>query len=315
MNTVTVRRLGLVACALLAIIVANACARDDDTELTSTQAPSTQILPTPPTGLPDILKILMVSTDLSVGDNRVAFGIIRPGKGAVKNAKVELQTFLLTNAGSPDGPRQAVDAVFYEWPGAVGGAYVANVRFDEAGKWGLRVETRAADGTVTQTGARVTVEETSSTPAIGSPGPRSANRTSGDVDDLAALTTDPNPDPDLYGITIAAAIADPRPLLVSFSTPAFCKTATCGPQLEVVKQLKNRHAGEMNFIHVEVYDNPPEIREQGIAVARIAPSVTEWGLPSEPWTFVVDSQGIITAKYEGFVGAEELEPAISNVLP
>ena len=71
----------------------------------------------------------------------------------------------------------------------------------------------------------------------------------------------------------------------------------------------------MNFIHVEVYDNPSEIREQGIAVARVAPPVAEWGLPSEPWTFVVDGQGDITAKYEGFVGADELEPAISAVLP
>ena len=137
----------------------------------------------------------MLSTDLAVGDNRVAFGVVRHGKGAVKNAEVELQTFLLHEGGSPDGPRQTVDAAFREWPGGVGGAYVVNLKFDEPGEWGLRIETTADDGTASQAGARVMVKETSSTPAIGSAGPRSVNKTSLDVDELVNLTTDPDPDP------------------------------------------------------------------------------------------------------------------------
>ena len=315
MNTSTVCGFILAACALLITVGVAGCSQGGAAGPAATPAPDAQAQPPLPPGLPDRLQVIMLSTDLAVGDNRVAFGVVRHGKGAVKNAEVELQTFLLHEGGSPDGPRQTVDAAFREWPGGVGGAYVVNLEFDEPGEWGLRIETTADDGTASQAGARVRVKETSSTPAIGSAGPRSVNKTSLDVDELVNLTTDPNPDPDLYGMTIAEAVADARPLLVSFSTPAFCKTATCGPQLEVVKQLKDRHAGKMNFIHVEVYDNPSEIREQGIEVARIAPPVAEWGLPSEPWTFVVDGQGAITAKYEGFVGADELEPAISAVLP
>jgi hypothetical protein len=34
-----------------------------------------------------------------------------------------------------------------------------------------------------------------------------------------------------------------------------------------------------------------------------------WGLPTEPYTFVVDSTGKITAKFEGIVSEDELRAA------
>ena len=164
-------------------------------------------------------------------------------------------------------------------------------------------------------GARIEVKRTSSTPAIGSPAPRSASKTASGARRLADITTDPKPDPDLYRLTIADAIDEDEPLLVTFATPAYCRTATCGPQMNILKALKDKHAGRMNFIHVEVYDNPAEIRAQGISAARTAPVLTEWGLPSEPWTFIVDGAGIVRAKYEGFVDSDELEIAMAEVLP
>jgi hypothetical protein len=38
----------------------------------------------------------------------------------------------------------------------------------------------------------------------------------------------------------------------------------------------------------------------------LAPAVDEWGLPTEPWVFVVDSEGIILGRFEGLVTPEEL---------
>jgi peroxiredoxin len=78
--------------------------------------------------------------------------------------------------------------------------------------------------------------------------------------------------------------------------------------------LKATHSERINFLHVEVYDNPPEIRENGISVAKLSPILTEWGLPTEPWTFVIDAEGLIRAKYEGFVSSVELEEAITSTL-
>ena len=300
MMRITASRLSAPALAL-AVLVALACGGGD-------ASPDTP----PADGAPDVLQILMASTDLAVGENRVAFGLLRPGEGALKNADVELQTFFLAD-GERIGPIQTLSPEFRHWPGGAGGAYIANAVFDRPGEWGLRVEVSAADGSSLLAGSRVDVAETAATPAIGAPAPRSANKTAAGAS-LAEITSDTAPDADLYRKTIADALDESRPLLVAFATPAYCRTATCGPQLDAVKSLKNRHAERMSFIHVDVYDNPDEIRQNGISAARTSPIVEEWGLPSEPWTFIIDADGAIAAKFEGFADEDELDAAIREVL-
>ena len=255
----------------------------------------------------------MASTDLAVGDNRVVFGVIVQGEGALRDERVQVKTFYLTASG-PEGPKQTAPATFQPWPGGAGGAYVANLSFDRSGEWGLGIEASRPDGSLIRASVKVSVKEASATPSIGSAAPRSRNKTAGDVSDLTDLTTDTDPDPDLYRLTVAEALDAGLPLLVGFATPAYCRTATCGPQVDVLKQVKDRYGGRINVIHVEVYDNPPEIRDSGIEAARLTPVMAEWGLPSEPWTFVVDGEGIVRAKYEGFVGADELRVAIDDTL-
>lgn len=259
-------------------------------------------------------RITLASTDLAVGENRVVFALIRPGTGSIKDAQVEVQTFFLSGS-MPNEAVQSASATFQTWPGGTGGVYRTNLDFDQPGEWGLGVVATLPDGSSVNVGASIEVKRTSSTPAVGSPAPRSESKTVSDAPQLTDISTDPKPDPGLYQITIADALAKEDPLLVTFATPAYCRTATCGPQMNIVKELKDKYAGRMNFIHVEVYDNPAEIREQGISAARTVPALAEWGLPSEPWTFVVDGDGIVRAKYEGFVDSDELEIAISEVLP
>jgi glutathione peroxidase-family protein len=40
----------------------------------------------------------------------------------------------------------------------------------------------------------------------------------------------------------------------------------------------------------------------------------QWGLQTEPWTFLVSRDGRIEAKFEGSISAEELETAIRRLL-
>ena len=130
---------------------------------------------------------------------------------------------------------------------------------------------------------------------------------------IADLTTADPPDPDLYSITIAEALDAGKPAVVVFSTPAYCTSAICGPQLEVVRELKDRHKDQTNFIHLDIYANPAEIQGD-LSRARLNPALSEWGLPSEPWTFLVDAQGRLAAKFEGFATREELEEALLPLL-
>jgi hypothetical protein len=47
----------------------------------------------------------------------------------------------------------------------------------------------------------------------------------------------------------------------------------------------------------------------------VAPLLTdEWLLASEPWVFVVDSQGVISAKFDGIATYEEMEAALTATL-
>ena len=214
---------------------------------------------------------------------------------------------------TPYEVRAQANASFVTWPTGRAGVYVLDgVDLDKAGRWGLVVEVETEDGSIAVGQLGFDVKLTSSSPAIGSLAPRSLNKT-GDGTDLKEITTSPDPDPDLYRMTVADAIDEGRPAVVTFATPAFCSTATCGPQVEVVSALKERHAERASFIHVEVYDNPVEMRAD-FSKGRISPVLEEWGLISEPYTFILDGEGVIRWKFEGFVTEDELEAALEEVL-
>ena len=257
------------------------------------------------------LKMLLASSDISVGLNRLVFGLLDRRSGPLRDADVQVSTFYLSEA-TQQGPRETVKAVFRKWP-AGQGVYTASLTFHAPGTWGLGIVVTAADGSTRPSSSRIQVKESSLTPAIGSDAPRSVNKIARDVGALEELTTDPNPDPDLYNMTIAEAIEADKPLVAVFATPAYCTTATCGPQVDVLKRLKEGHRDGANFLHIEVYDNPQE-GQGDLSLARISPAVLEWGLPTEPWTFIADRKGVIQAKFEGFATLEELDDALTKVL-
>ena len=276
----------------------------------TTSAPQPAPTPTP---APETLRLALASSDLAVGSNRVVFGVLDEDTGPVHDADVVVSTFFLHPTGGQDGPVETVDAVFRAWPVTPRGVFTAQLSFDRPGEWGIGAVVVDSDGAERKASARVRVKEEPATPTLGTAAPRSVSKTLADVEGFEQITTDFEPDADFYGMTIAEALDTGKPLLVVFSTPAYCQTATCGPQLGVIKELKTEYADRMNFIHIEVYDNPHEI-EGDLSRAVISPTAEEWGLPSEPWTFIVDGGGIIRTKFEAFTTREELETALSDVL-
>ena len=291
----------LVSGVLLAAAACGGGDGDTETALPPTQTPAA----------PD-LQIAFASSDLSVGENRVAFGLIDRPAGTITDAGVQVSTFYLAG-GAQEGPVETVSAVFRRWPIGQRGVYTARLSFDRSGTWGLGIVATMADGSSRTASTRIEVKETSATPAIGAPAPRSASKTARDVTSLAELTSDPEPDPDLYSMTIAEAAEMSRPMVVTFATPAYCTSATCGPQVDVIKELKRSYGDRASFVHVEIYDNPQEL-QGNLSRGRISPTVTQWNLPSEPWTFVVDAGGLVAAKFEGFTTQGELEEALAELL-
>lgn len=292
------------------VVMAIASCNGNDVEPTAVARPTAT--DTHSSNDPVELHIVLASTDISVGRNRIAFGLIDRQTSAVRDALVVVSTFFLADDG-PQGPKETVDALFRKWPVGQAGIYTVEVNFDRPGTWGLGVEVTTAYGSPGTGSAGIDVKETGATPPIGSPAPRSNSKTIADVEDFDQITTDLDPDPDFYTLTIAEAIDSGLPSLVVFATPAYCTTSTCGPQLRVVKDIKKTYVGSANFVHVEVWDNPHEI-EGDLSRGRVSPTIAEWGLETEPWSFVLDRNGLVAAKFEGFATSEELEEAMVAVV-
>ena len=124
----------------------------------------------------------------------------------------------------------------------------------------------------------------------------------------AELTTLEPPAEELLRHSVAASLADRVPFVVTFATPAFCQTRVCGPVVETVDEARaSFESNGIRFIQVEIYnDNDPD--------AGVNEWVQEWGLPSEPWTFLVDAEGIIQERFEGAMSPAELAEAIERTL-
>ena len=73
--------------------------------------------------------------------------------------------------------------------------------------------------------------------------------------------------------------------------------------------------GRANFIHVEVFEDPHLI-EQGQRPGKddTVDAVREWGLPTEPWTFVVDANGNIHSKFESYTSQETIAASLEEVV-
>jgi len=259
-----------------------------------------------------------VSTELTVGANRLLVNLIDSANEPLGSPDRPVELRLYDLAADPAAPAQSAAATYMETVAGLPGLYRAQVSFDRAGEWGLEAIATEADGT-NRTGRMVfTVRQSGTTPAIAGQAPASDTPTAATAEEIAAISTDDNPDPAFYVLSIADAIAAERPFVVIFATPAFCTSATCGPTLDLVKSVAPEFKAQVEFIHVEPYQLKmvdghlqPELSDQNLPIP--VPAVNEWGLPTEPYVFVVDGDGRVSAKFEGIAAADELAAALSEV--
>ena len=256
----------------------------------------------------------MLASDLSVGPNRLALIAVNNNGQRLETSEGELSLYYLGSDRDSTGElKQTGVTQFRPSPYGGLGVYVTRMTVDFPGWWRTELTLSPQDGSPVTAKGFFRVAASSFTPAIGEIPPRSITKTVDDVASLEELTSAPDPDPDLYQLTVAEAIDSGRPTVVAFSTPAFCTSAACGPQLEEVQKLKNQYQDQANFIHVEIFDNPHEIQGDP-SVGVTAAAVLEWRLQTEPWTFILDAEGRVADKFEAFAPYGELEPALLAVL-
>ena len=300
---------GLVALGLLAVCFAQ---RDQG----AAQVASTET---------NALQVLLTTSELVVGQNRLAFGLLKDHK-LLADARVAVRVYAIHDGDArltaetparyhrlevveqgkrvhihPDGSRhvhgEATD---------VQGIYVAQVTFPRSGTWGLEILAQLGDGTVESAQLSVSVLAASLTPMAGTPAPRSRNLIASDVSELKQIDSSEPPDPRLHQTRIADAIAQGKPQVIVFATPKYCTSRVCGPVVDVVRTLIPTYGDRVAFIHQEIWDSG--------SLQKFSPTVEEWNLRSEPWIFVVDGGGMVRARFEGLTTRRELEAALRRVL-
>ena len=262
-----------------------------------------------PTAVPSPMVPVLAVSELALGPNRIVIGILKDGT-PVNDATLELGMRFFHLDGPTPEQIQYESLARYRGEGLPFGLYVGYATFDQPGGWGLELSIPQAEGEATVTRLRLDVLAEPSVPAVGAPAIPSQTLTIRDQPDLTQLTSDANPDPAFYQMSVAEAIAARTPFLVTFSTPGYCQTAVCSPNQMVLKQLRQRYQGQINFIHVEVYPYP---FGESFQAQRRVEAMGEWKLRTEPWTFLVDAQGLIQARYEGGITFTELEPALAQL--
>ena len=289
--------------APLLILLVAACSSGSDDPIISSEQEA---------GGPEYSAII-ITTDMAVGESRVLFGVVDREGMPVPGAASDIGIYFLVPGEDARELKESVTANFVNWPTSVGGVFAADLDLDIGGLYEMDVNFTASDGTPVFAQASFILQDDPSTPAIGSPAPASVTHTAAEVEDISHITSSVEPDLDLYQLSIHEALQQDKPLVVVFATPAFCVSATCGPQVGELTKAKESVGDRANYIHIEVFEEPHMIEESRPTGGLVA-AVEEWGLPTEPWTFVIDSQGLVQGKFEQFTTAEEIEAKLREIL-
>jgi hypothetical protein len=236
---------------------------------------------------------------LSTADNRLVAGgaprvwVARDdttrAAGPFPTRWFELTAYGQTKDGSPRSP--------------LTGFYGAQVEFPEAGNWmvaaALDVDGRRAVGQgAVPVAAKVPA-------AVGSKAKPLATPVATTAAGRRRICTR-EPACPLHAISLDHALAAGRPTVVTFATPLLCTSQMCGPVVDEQMVAADKLGTKASFIHVEIYPsrNPD----------KPAPTFLRYGFVTEPWLLVIDRDGVIRARYEGPVTADQVEDALRPLL-
>lgn len=251
------------------------------------------------------------------GPNRYPFGVFKLNQEQVEDADVAMY-FAKTGKSKVVGPFPAhletletEPAYRAQTSGARGDAksvyVVPKVDFDQDGSWLAVAILKGPNGLEASRVPSPTVGANPRIPEVGQRPPAVETLTAADVGgDLEKIDTRIPPD-QMHKVDFAEVLGK-KPVVLIFATPALCQSRVCGPVVDVAQQVADKYEPEADFIHQEVYvDN--EIAKG------IRPQLKEFGLETEPWTFLIGKEGKVKDRIEGAYGVAELEAAMKTIVP
>jgi hypothetical protein len=246
------------------------------------------------------------------GVNRYAFGVFELDGTPVDDAEVALY-FAKSPTTPVEGPlpatvrsletKPAYRAQNAGAPGEPRSYYVVeDVRFDRAGPWLAIAVVLGEEGPESTRIPSPVVGKFPLVAAVGQKAPIISTPTAESVGgDLAKIDT--RQPPSTMHESDFQDVVGKKPVVLLFATPAFCQSRVCGPVVDAAEQVKDEVGDGVEFIFMEIYeDNDPG--------KGFRPQVEAFGLPTEPWVFLIGRDGRIEERIEGAFGVEDLRAAV-----
>ncbi len=294
------------------------CSSDSNSRAIPTDSPAS---PSAVVSSGEVTPMLLTGEFVAGQNNRFAVGLLDGQNNLVRNASVNARFFKIGADGSTgtlrgEGEFKYEQLNIPELHGHDGsgpqdqgeefvGFYVANTPFDEAGMWGVEITASPESGAAAKIQAPFEVLAVSKSPGIGTVPPPSNNDTAATNPDATSLCSR-DPICPFHDLVIADVLGKRRPLVVQFSTPAFCETRFCGPVLEALIQEAPAYQDRVDLVHIEVWKD--------FQAQQYREAVTEWNLPGEPYTFFIDGTGRVAGRLEAIFSEEELRSALDQLV-
>jgi hypothetical protein len=258
----------------------------------------------------------LATSVFTVGKQRLAFGMIDDAGQFVYGPSV---VYVAPTPDDPaEGPYPAPADVLVtegryrsrqaaEESDPFAAVYQSHVDFSRKGDWAVLVVTRTGN-TYAAAPSQVVVstKKADPIPDVGEQPPKVATDTLESVGGNEDLLDTRVPPSDMHRESFDQVLGK-KPVALLFATPQLCQSRVCGPVTDIALQMKAKYGDRMDFIHQEVYaDNDPNkgLREP----------LKAFKLRTEPWLFVVDASGKVTARLEGSFGLSAFEDAIKTAL-
>lgn len=116
--------------------------------------------------------------------------------------------------------------------------------------------------------------------------------------DFSRITTYRYPDERMYQYSLDEALQLGKPIVLEFATPGHC--TVCDKQLQMLKAMMAKYGDRVVFLHMDQYQNP------GAFIA--------FRVKGDPWTFVIDEEGIVRFKRPGRMLYQELDGVLSKIV-
>ena len=314
----------LALCALLAALIAG-CGSDDSSDETAQDASSASSFPATDGGtLDDLiadsesgddLVVAPAGTSFTVGRDRFGFAVFTVDREQITDANVAIYA-AHGPTGKAEGPFPArvesletAPAFTAQTtsgdPDAAKAVYVTDLQLGQPGEWRLvaLVEREGNYSAVRIPSIVAKTPQEDKVPAVGEQAPIIRTPTKQDVGDITEIDTRVPPD-DMHDVDFADAVGK-KPVVLLFATPALCQSRVCGPVVDVAEQVKRDRPNDADYIHMEIWNDND-------ASKGARSQVLDYNLRTEPWLFVIDSDGKISTRIEGAFSVSELNDALDR---